>query len=701
MFPLSLPRTTSALGCLQLAIAFAQPPEPPEATEHRLAPVRVQGTRIGGQYSGQNRDGLGLGLGNRELPQSISVITAAQLSDFGLRNANDALSHVTGVTVERFETDRSSYTARGFDITNFQFDGVGLPFTNGDQLGDIDTAVFEQIDVLHGANGLLSATGNPSATVNFVRKRPTATRRADIGLTLGSWRDRRVDVDLSGPLAAEGRLRGRLIAMRARKNSYLDRYGVDKHLLSGQLDIDLGERTGLSMGYLTQRNDADRPMWGALPLVYSDGGPMTHPVSASTAPDWAFWDNDDSRTHARLTHEFESAWTLEASILARELAYEAHLFYVTGHPDRDTLRGLGGEATRSSQRSRQRMADLRLSGPFRLGEREHRVLLGFNWGREHTRALSKHAERVDLTTADLGAWAGRQAPPDHGGSRRSEADFDTARRSLYGAVHAKPTERLGLILGANLNEVGSEGENYGIANQYHNRVATPYVGLTYDLSEAASAYASFGRIFSPQIQADEHRRPIDPAQGSNLEAGLKAEWLGKRMVTSLAVFRTRQDNTAEFAGTLSDLRPYFVGVNTRSTGFEIDFNGRPAPGWELSAGYVQMSLRDDAGRAARSFIPRRTLRGTWSWQTPAVPGLRVGMNVRWQSEVRTLVDQFPVVQKAYALFDVMASYELGTRTRLTFNLNNVRDTRYLGSLRWQWAYHGAPRNLALSLHSTF
>lgn len=69
-----------------------------------------------------------LNLSLREIPQSVSVVTRAKMDDFKLNNVNDILANTTGVKVEKIETDRTYYTARGFDITNFQFDGVWYAF---------------------------------------------------------------------------------------------------------------------------------------------------------------------------------------------------------------------------------------------------------------------------------------------------------------------------------------------------------------------------------------------------------------------------------------------------------------------------------------------------------------------------------------------------------------------------------------------
>ena len=43
------------------------------------------------------------------------------------------MASAPGVNVEQVETNRTYYTSRGFDITNFQTDGSGMPLTFGNQ----------------------------------------------------------------------------------------------------------------------------------------------------------------------------------------------------------------------------------------------------------------------------------------------------------------------------------------------------------------------------------------------------------------------------------------------------------------------------------------------------------------------------------------------------------------------------------------
>ncbi|WP_029219497.1 TonB-dependent receptor plug domain-containing protein [Xanthomonas cassavae] len=146
-----------------------------------LDTVEVQAERTDGYTLRKTDSATRLALTPLETPQSVSTISRQQMDDFALNNANEVLALAAGVNVERVETDRTYYTARGFDILNFQVDGLGLPFTNGLAEGDVDTAIYQRIDVLRGANGLLSSTGNPSATVNLRVGRDSCKTQPKVG----------------------------------------------------------------------------------------------------------------------------------------------------------------------------------------------------------------------------------------------------------------------------------------------------------------------------------------------------------------------------------------------------------------------------------------------------------------------------------------------------------------------------------------
>lgn len=69
---------------------------------------------------------------------------------------------------------------------------------------------------------MLRGSGNPSGTVNLVRKRPTREFQGAAMITAGSWDAQRYVADLSGPLAEGGAIRGRMIAVHDDKDSFQD-----------------------------------------------------------------------------------------------------------------------------------------------------------------------------------------------------------------------------------------------------------------------------------------------------------------------------------------------------------------------------------------------------------------------------------------------------------------------------------------------
>lgn len=231
-----------------------------------------------------------LDLAIKETPQSISVVTAEQMQQFGADSLNDALRLATGIQVEEWETNRTNYLARGFEIKNTQIDGVGLPNDWGIVTGAMDSFGYEKLEVIRGANGLLTGVGNASGTINYVRKRPTNEAQGVVGISYGSWNDRRVEADYSRPFTSDGRWAGRVVVAREDADSYLRGYASDRSFVYGVADGQISDNSTLTFGYSWQKADSDQNMWGALTFNNSDGSQAEWSRSASTTQDWTYWD---------------------------------------------------------------------------------------------------------------------------------------------------------------------------------------------------------------------------------------------------------------------------------------------------------------------------------------------------------------------------------------------------------------------------
>ena len=629
----------------------------------------------------------------RQTPQAVSTLTEAQLRDFKLTSVNDALKAVPGVQVQEVETDRTYYTARGFDITNFQYDGISVPFVYGNVEGDLDTAMYERVEVVRGANGLISGTGNPSATVNFVRKRPTATPQARVDLTAGSWDKRRIDTDVSGALNDAGTVRGRLVYANENKNSYLDRYSREKNVFHGVLDFDLDDSTVFTLGHTLQTSDANSPMWGALPLNYSDGSKTDYSRSTSTSADWAYWDVKENRTFAELAHNFANDWQAKAVLTRVEKKGDGSLFYMYGTPDRDTGLGLLSYPSVYKDENKQLIVDLQASGPFSLAGREHEASLGASWSRSELKDISYYDSTRGTALPPLDEWNGHIGRPLNDLPTRG-SDFTDRMKSVYGAARWSLTDSLSLITGTRVVDVSSSGESYGAAKSSKNSgKVVPYAGVVYDLNEQYSVYASYTEIFSPQTKTDISGARLAPLEGVNYEVGIKGELFDDRVNVALAVFRTEQDNFASQAGTIGGRAYYNAVEGLTSEGYEIEISGQPLEGLELNAGYTFVDITNADGSHGVTYSPKHMVKTAATYRVPGLEKLKVGGAMRWQDDIRNGIAE----QDAYAVVDLMASYDIDRNWSVSANLNNVTNEKYLTSLYWTQAYYGAPRNVSATL----
>lgn len=96
------------------------------------------------------------------------------------------------------------------------------------------------------------------------------------------------------------KLRGRTVVVKQNKESYLGRYANDKTVVYGVVEGDVTDSTLLTLGYSLQQSDSDSPMWGALPLYYTDGSQTDYDVSTSTSSDWSLLERGQSSSLRRV-----------------------------------------------------------------------------------------------------------------------------------------------------------------------------------------------------------------------------------------------------------------------------------------------------------------------------------------------------------------------------------------------------------------
>jgi outer membrane receptor for ferric coprogen and ferric-rhodotorulic acid len=659
---------------------------------------------VTGSVATQSSSATGLTLSPRETPQSVTIIDRQRIDDFALTNVNDLLDQVVGINVEKVETDRTYFNSRGFDITNFQVDGIGLPLIWGIQFGDLDTALFESVEAIRGANAILSGVGNPSATINYVRKRPTDILTASASAQLGSWDQKRIQADISGPVTDT--VSARLIFAHEDRDSHLDYNHVNRDVYGALLSWKVTPDLTATVGYSRQENKADGVLWGALPLTYTDGTRIDYPVSASTSADWTYWNVTDQSVFAELGYAFGGGWQAKGVLTYKRFEELSKLLYAYGYPDKATGLGVGGMSGIYPSTYDQYLGDFYASGPVKLFGREHQLAFGVSTARSD----ALEYEDFYLGTIDFPAvqdWGRVQvAEPTYPGEYLA-ADYTDRLTRAYGAAHINFSDGLKAVVGASAMWIKSTGTSYGTDQSRKESGVSPYIGAVYDVTPHLSLYASYTSIFNPQSEVDIDNRKLDPAKGTSIEGGIKSDWFGGRLYATAALFRAKQKGLAAFVGVLPNGDSYYEGEDTTSKGFELEIAGKVTQNWTLSGGYTGLEIKDEAGNKTRTFLPTKSLKLATTYAVPQLNDLKLGAQLRWQNQISltdsdvqgygVVTGDVVVTQKSYAVVDLMAAIRLFDRVRATVNLRNVGNEKYLASLMWGQAYYAAPRSASVSL----
>ncbi|MDY6945709.1 MAG: TonB-dependent siderophore receptor [Pseudomonadota bacterium] len=670
-----------------------------------------------GPYTVESSDSATpLSLSLRDTPQSLTVVTRAQLDDRNMQSLRDVLDNTPGVYSYAYDTERVLFTARGFVVDNLMYDGVpAVTNTNTDSVDEtLDTALYERIEIVRGATGLMTGAGSPAASVNLVRKHADArTFTADVSATMGRWNDQRYEADLSAPLTADGRVRVRAVGVYQDRDSYQALYSNQRKVFYGVLDADLSDDALLSFGFDYQDNAPRGNTWGSFPLFLGDGTPANWPRSVTTATDWSFWDRSKQTAFSELRYALGNDWSLRASLTWRRYKEDLALFYVFGFPDPQSGEGLDEYANRSSGEVTERSIDVHASGPFSAFGRQHELVLGYFRQRADKDAREFGHDEPLPDTGNFFNWDGSYPRPQFDGEGFLVSALDTWQNGVYAAGRLALADPLKLIAGLRYTTWKSQGVYIYAADDsnFDYRKIIPYGGVIWDVSEQFSAFASYTGIFKPQGSRTVTGALLDPIQGRSYEVGVKGEHFDGRVNTALTLFQTDQSNVATAVfdpetgeairlpnGTQAS-RP-IDGTETR--GFEMEVAGELRAGWNASLGWSRYLIDDADGRAVRTFVPRTLVRGFTSWTPEAVEKLTLGGGISWQSRSKTTVaapdGATTLPQESVTLLSLMARYQITPTVCVQFNSDNLLDQKYFVLDEFDNTYHGTPVDYALSIN---
>ncbi|WP_347901174.1 TonB-dependent siderophore receptor [Pseudomonas purpurea] len=696
----------------------------------QLGPVSINGQALGqttegsGSYTtGATSTAMKIPLSLRETPQSITVIGRQQIEDQNLTSLPDVLNLTPGITVSNFQSELFNFNSRGFNIENFQFDGMPSyydpTYTGG--MGRTDMAVYDRVEVLRGATGLMTGVGSPSATINLVRKKPTKEFQASVTQGVGTRDLYRTEADVSGPLNEAGTLRGRFVGVMQKKDSLRDYYSNDKKVAYGIFEADLTPDTLLTAGIDYQISQTNGAAFGSQPLFYSDGSQAKFSRSLNTATRWSYWDITNSTVFANIEQQLAYDWKAKVAFSHQSDKDDSLMMSASGgYPDKVTGAGVYQYRCHCNGERRSNNVDAYVQGPFELFGRIHDMTVGMTASRSHL-VQDRYKYSTSSKVDNFFDWNGTGPRLEYQADGKDEQQ-DT-QTGYYATARFKPLDPLSLLVGARVVNFKREATGVRIdPTSYRDPDVTfqengriiPYAGIVYDLNENFSVYGSYTSIFRPQGYRDTSGGFIDPEEGDNIELGIKGEFFDGRLNASAAVFQVTQDNYANYVTsiTLPDGSPrdiYKAMNDTKTKGFELEVSGEVATGLQLAGGFTHRESKDKDGNKLQGDQPddlfklstAYTLPGNWN-------ALTVGGNVTWQSQVffKTTVGDIKAkaTQDDYYVVGLFGRYKIDEHLTASVNVTNLFDTHYystFGRDSYGSVLYGDPRAAVLSMNYKF
>lgn len=674
----------------------------------------------GSYTTGSTRTATKLPLSIRETPQSISVITSQRIRDQEMVSLEDVLTQAPGVLYKKKSNSSDEEVgifSRGMKIENFQVDGIPTVFEPSMSSQSNDMAVYDRVEIVRGATGLLSGIGQPSATINMVRKRPTREFAASVQGSAGSWDNYRTEVDVSGPMNEQGTLRGRLVGAYQTANSFTDRLSTERQVAYGVIEADLSERDTVSFGIDYQVRNCDACGYFGFPAFYSNGQRTDFKRSFNSAADWSYADRQRTSIFGTYEHRFDNEWMAKVAItnVRDDNDVEYGWFSSNGYPNQQTGAGTSLYFAKWPSKPEQNSVDAYASGPFNLFGREHELVVGASAMRyrSNTGAYPLWVDRSgsgwDPSIPNVFEWRGDISKPPF--NRIGDLEYSQRQYAAYSTARFKLTDDLSLILGSRLSyfKVDQTSAYYGYdptsLKKRENGELTPYAGIVYDLDDNHSVYASYTSIYKPQSSRTVEGKFMDPTEGDSYEVGAKGEYYDGRLNLTAALFESKLSNYAVGTGLYDAFDNEMVApAKIKIKGLELEVAGELMPGWQVQAAYSHVNTYYPQGVDVNVGFPRNNVKLFTTYDlTGDLNRLTLGGGVRWESATSYGNTQvipgttLQAKQGSYALVDLLARYRFDEHFTGTLNVNNLFDKEYYASTSVYSDLYGEPRSLTASL----
>ncbi len=613
----------------------------------------------------------------QDVPLSVQAFAGVDLERNRIDNVEDLIGTVPGLSVS------SNVLSPGKDFLNLVLRGVGSQSAGAPAVGtfvdgayvpalsfDVAFMDVERVEVLRGPQGTLFGRNTQGGALNIVLRRPDEESRGRVAFTFDEFETYRAQAAVSGPLSET--VYGS-IALDASstdgylKNTVLDESADDQTRFAGRLALRYAPTESFEINLAIDGSQREG----------LDGFPGVTRGSEDFEVRSDFQQDGEYENYGGALNVDWMIGSVDVKSITAFREVTTFLpFDFDGSPERGpNVHDLQSEQSVLSQ-------ELRASGSY--GE-------NLNW------LVGAYIFKEDSLTDRAYELADVDAFPGGIFIDKQIQDISRDGYALFADITWQLMDRMELSAGVRFSDESVDSEvtldytlpgivtivDAGTASISETNVS-PTASLRYEFTDEITGYARYARGYRaggfPYAPASASTNISFEAESSdNYEIGLKGNVLDNRLRFDISVFQVdisdQQLSTIVFLNGDPNLPVASVGNagKSRSKGFEVQMQARPAANFELSANigltdakYIDYVDTVGLSRAGEEFpyVPKWTaqLGASYTFDLGKTGDLTVGASYRYVDEILSGsgvdVDiQFPV--DSYDIVDLKASLERG------------------------------------------
>lgn len=625
-----------------------------------------------------------------EVPQSISVVTDAQISDQQIRSMADLVRLIPGVSAGQGEGHRDQITLRGNNSTaDFFVDGLrdDVQYYRG-------FYNIERVEAHKGPNAMIFGRGGGGGLINRITKGALLDSNqfslTASGDSFGAWYGA-VDGNIAlGPNAAL-----RLNGFYESLNNHRDAFDGKRYAINPVVGAEIGNAK-IQMGYEYVRDS--RGVDRGIPSAFA--GSLITPAGPARGFRDAFFgvrgiNETDFTAHVgRLRLEVPLSDSLTFSAQGQYGDYDKVYgnIYAATPVSATSPQTLQVEAYRDPLTRKSWIAQTNLEWRGSTGPIDHVVLIGAEYTDQDTQnARINGFFALPATTANRRATIVLGQKPviptpvfvaGTAGAANRQLASQLKQFSVYVQDQIGLSNAIDVVAGLRYDRFDLTAQNILVPANFARTddLWSPRLGLVVKPSDTSAVYLSYSKSFLPQsgdqfINLDLTSAALKPEKFDNYEIGAKWD-LRAGLTLAAAVYRLDRANTRATGPTPGTT---LLTGSQRTSGLELSLTGKITDAWNIAAGYGytrgRITTTTSAAPSGRTLaqLPKHQI-SLWN-RYNFNDDFGVGLGLYHQSASFATISNLTRLP-AYTRVDAAIYYSVSPQIDVQLNIENLTNTVY-------------------------